>query len=152
MRAYKILLIDDDVFTLKGIGVNLKRNGYDVASTASGQEAIELLEENTFDLVLTDLVMEPIDGIQILVKAKKLNPQTKVIIISGYGVQKTIFDVFKFRADDFLLKPMDIEEIMGRVKQCLAAPHNPKPIGKREGALEGDARFSTALLATVPPE
>ncbi len=152
MRAYKILLIDDDVFTLKGISVNLNRNGYDVTSTASGEEAIELLERNTFDLVLTDLVMEPIDGIQILVKAKKLNPQTKVIIISGYGIQKTILNAYKYRADDFLLKPMDIDEIIGRVKECLATPINTETIAKSENAPDGDARFSTALLEPVHPE
>lgn len=136
MRPYHILLIDDDFLTLKGISINLKRQGYQVKATDSGETAFELLEKNSFDLVLTDLVMEPIDGFQILVKAKQLNPQTKVIIITGYGVINSVFEAHEYRADDYLLKPMDIQEIIERVKNC---------IEKREKSSEAKSFEETSL-------
>ncbi len=136
MRKHKILLIDDDILALKGIGRSLEHAGYHVTTTDSGERGVELLEKTAFDLVLTDLVMEPIDGIQILLNAKELNPEIKVIIITGYGELSSKIDALKFHVDDFLHKPMDIEELIFRVKQCLEKSECKKTINHAKEQLQ----------------
>ncbi len=128
MRKHKILLIDDDLLALKGIGISLERTGYDVTMTDSGERAFELLEKSAFDLVLTDLVMEPLDGIDILIKTKELNPETKVIIITGYGDMESKNNAFRFGVDDFLQKPIEMEKLILCVKYCLEKSEGKKKI------------------------
>jgi len=149
MRIYKILLIDDDLLALKGISINLKRAGYHVTTTDSGERAVELLEETAFDLVLTDLVMEPLDGIDILIKAKELNPEIKVIIITGYGELSSKIDALRFRVDDFLRKPMDIEELIFRVKDCLEKPGNKNKIKRTDEKPQKRASMFCSLPESV---
>ena len=80
-----IPLIDDDPFVLAGIGKDFESKGYHVTTADSGEKAIELLEKATFDLVITDLVMGEIDGIQVLKKAKQISPEIMVMILTGHG-------------------------------------------------------------------
>ncbi|MDM8543997.1 response regulator [Desulfococcaceae bacterium HSG7] len=146
MLTYKILLIDDDLLALKGIGISLERTGYHVTTTDSGERAVELLEETAFDLVLTDLVMEPLDGIDILIKAKELNPEIKVMIITGYGELSSKIDALRFHVDDFLRKPMDIEELISRVKDCLEKPGNQNKIKWADKKLQK----RTSMFCSLP--
>ncbi|MGD9176101.1 MAG: response regulator, partial [Desulfobacterales bacterium] len=85
MEAYSILLVDDDPFILEGIGADLESQGFALTEANNGDRALELLAGQKFDLVITDLVMENVDGIQVLKKAKTLHPDTMVIILTGYG-------------------------------------------------------------------
>ena len=110
MKNYSILLVDDDLLILKGISNNLKRKGYHVTEADSGERAVELLEQFSFDLVLTDLVMEQIDGIRVLKKAKELNSEIMVIILTGYGNMKSAIDALRIGADDYLTKPFSFSE------------------------------------------
>jgi DNA-binding response OmpR family regulator len=112
-------LVDDDPFILEGIGEDLMRNGYRVTCANSGDEAINLLDENTYDLVITDLVMDRTDGIQVLKKTKDTNSETIVIILTGYGDLVSAIDALRNHADDYLLKPCESTEIAYRVKRCL---------------------------------
>jgi len=72
-----------------------------------------------FDLVVTDLVMETTDGIGVLVKAKTLNPDIQVIILTGYGDLDSAIKALRNQADDYLLKPCESQEMIFRVKNCL---------------------------------
>lgn len=119
MKKYKILLVDDDPFILRGTGKNLENRGYEVIPAGNGEKAIELLEQTSFDLVITDLVMDAIDGISVLEKAKKLSPETMVIILTGFGDMTSAIEALRHNADDYLLKPCDAEEIHFRVSRCL---------------------------------
>ena len=85
MEKHKLLLVDDDPFILEGIGEDLERNGYHVTRASNGETAVELLESNKFDLVITDLVMGKVGGIAVLQQAKALYPDIGVIILTGYG-------------------------------------------------------------------
>jgi CheY-like chemotaxis protein len=84
-RKYSLLLVDDDPFILEGIGEDLEQRGYRVTRVNSGDKAIELLQHSAFDLVITDLVMERMDGIQVLKKTKKIDSTTMVIVLTGFG-------------------------------------------------------------------
>jgi DNA-binding NtrC family response regulator len=119
MEKYRILLVDDDPFILEGIGADLESQGFDVTKTDRGNLALQLLRANRFDLVITDLVMEDTDGIQVLKNAKELNPDTMVIILTGYGDMKSAIEALRQQADDYLLKPCESEEMFYRVNNCL---------------------------------
>lgn len=119
MRRHSILLVDDDPFILTGIGQNLESEGYQVATAENGETACELLEQDEYDLVITDLVMDKIDGIQVLKKAKEKNPVTMVIILTGYGDMTSAIDALRLDADDYMLKPCQPEEMSFRVAACL---------------------------------
>ena len=118
MEKYRILLVDDDPFILEGIGADLENQGFTVAKAGSGDRAIELLAKADFDLVITDLVMENVDGIQVLKKAKELKPDTMVIILTGYGNMNSAIEALRHEADDYLLKPCESAEMFYRINQC----------------------------------
>jgi len=119
MKAYKILLVDDDPFILKSIFSALELEGYNVTTAANGEKAIELIEENNFDLILTDLVMDTVDGMEVLKKAKEKNLESIVIILTGYGDLISAIDALRLDADDYLLKPCEPEELSFRISSCL---------------------------------
>ncbi|MEJ2101173.1 MAG: response regulator, partial [Desulfobacterales bacterium] len=119
MEKYRILLVDDDHFILEGIGADLESQGFHVTKTDRGNLALQLLKENQFDLVITDMVMEDTDGIQVLKKTKELNADTMVIILTGYGDMKSAIEALRQQADDYLLKPCESEEMLYRVVRCL---------------------------------
>lgn len=119
MGKYRILLVDDDPFILEGIGADLESQGFKVTKASGGDQALKLLANTAFDLVMTDLVMENTDGIQVLKKAKELQPDTMVIIITGYGNLKSAIEALRHEADDYLLKPCESAEMLYRIKQCL---------------------------------
>lgn len=119
MKKYQILLVDDDPFILTGIGKDLESEGYRVTTAKSGEEAVKMLDAAYFDLVVTDLVMDKTDGIQVLKKAKSINPDIKVIILTGYGDMTSAIDALRHNADDYMLKPCEPEEMKFRVSRCL---------------------------------
>lgn len=119
MRGYSILLVDDDPFILTGIGQDLESEGYSVTTASNGEKAIELLKKTNFDLVITDLVMDKIDGIQVLKEAKEINPETMVIILTGYGDMTSAIKSIRLDADDYILKPCQPDEMNYRVQACL---------------------------------
>ncbi|MDX2500135.1 MAG: response regulator, partial [Deltaproteobacteria bacterium] len=119
MKKYKLLLVDDDPFILEGIGEDLESNGYQVTRASNGETAVDLLETTQFDLVITDLVMDSTDGIQVLKKTKELNSDAQVIILTGFGDIESAIEALRSQADDFLLKPCESQEMLFRVKNCL---------------------------------
>ena len=119
MQAYRMLLVDDDPFILAGIGKDLEGDGYVVTLAESGERAVKLLEAGSFDLVITDLVMDRINGIQVLRTAKTNNPETIVLILTGYGDMGSAIDALRLDADDYLLKPCDPDELKLRVSRCV---------------------------------
>ncbi len=119
MRKYSILLVDDDPIITEGTGNDIKEKGYQVKTADCGEKAIELLDKTTFDLVITDLAMAPIDGIGVLKRAKEINPETMVIILTGFGDMTSAIDALRLNADDYMLKPCEPEEMYFRVSRCL---------------------------------
>ncbi len=119
MRKYSILFVDDDPFVTKATGGLLEAKGYGVTTAESGEKAIELLENAAFDLVITDLVMGSIDGIDVLKRAKEIHPEIMVMILTGFGDMASAIEALRSDADDYFLKPCESEEIYFRVSKCL---------------------------------
>ncbi len=113
------MLVDDDDLVLKGTGRALEKQGYKLTTARSGETALELLQNNCFDLVITDLIMEEVDGIEVLKTAKKLHPEAKVMILTGHGDRASAIDALRLKADDYLIKPSPSAEIHHRVSLCL---------------------------------
>ena len=120
MQNRKILLVDDEKSILKSCCKNLEHAGYEVTTAECGEEAIAKLQENHFDLVITDLAMPGIDGLGVLKEVKKQDDRDiGTIILTGYGDMTTAIEALRLGADDYLLKPCDVDELMLRVERCL---------------------------------
>lgn len=115
MKQYEILLADDDPFLLTGVGMVFEKEGYKVTTVKSGEEAVELLKKTEFDLVITDQVMNGLNGTQVLKKVKELNPKTKVIILTGYDTLAVAIDALRLHADDFILKPCEPKDMINKI-------------------------------------
>lgn len=119
MDKARILLVDDDLLILKSVGADLKSRGFEVTTAENGHSAVEALEGHHFDLVITDLVMDEIDGIGVLKAAKERDPETMVILLTGYGDMASAIDALRLGADDYILKPCESEEMYFRIRGCL---------------------------------
>lgn len=116
---YRILIVDDEKITLKNLEYVLKKEGYEVTATMSGTNALKLLQEQDFDVVLTDLKMEKVDGIEILERCKRLYPDTEVIMITAYATIPSAVETMKKGACDYIAKPFKLEEVKRIVKEAL---------------------------------
>lgn len=114
-----LLLVDDDPAILTGVGMTLERAGYRVDRADSGEAALDRMLHQTFDLVITDLSMDAVTGLDLLRAVKDRYPQTKVMILTGYGNMDSAIEALRLDADDYLLKPCESEEIRFRVARCL---------------------------------
>jgi len=114
-----ILLVDDEKLIRKSFARDLKAEHFTVTAVAGGQEAINALERAKYDLVITDLMMPDVDGYAVLKTAKRLAPETSVIILTGYGDMRSAIDALRLGADDFTLKPCEIEELVFRIRRCM---------------------------------
>jgi len=118
-KKYSLLLVDDDPFILEGIGEDLEGRGYHVTRVNSGEKAVDLLQRQRFDLVITDLIMERTNGIQVLKKSKEIDANAMVIILTGFGDMLSAIDALRNQADDYMLKPCESSEMFFRVERCL---------------------------------
>lgn len=118
MATKHILLVDDEAIILKTISGKMKDEGFKVLTASTGSEALDLFQNNKIDMVVTDLMMEGIGGLQVLEGVKEHNPETAVIILTGYGDLTSAIDALRLGADDYLLKPCDLNELLFRMSKC----------------------------------
>lgn len=117
---HTVLLVDDDEIACANMQHVLTKDGYDVATAASGAEALGLLEKQRFDLVVTDLKMQGVDGMEVLEKAKARHPHTEVIIVTGYATAPTAVEAMKKGSFHFLAKPLQLDELRATLTGALA--------------------------------
>jgi DNA-binding NtrC family response regulator len=115
----KILVVDDEKHVRTLFERVLVKEGYQVECAASGSEAIDKLASNSFDLVVTDLKMDGIDGLDLIKNGKRTKKDLPFVLISGYGTAQTAGLAAKEGADVFLMKPIDITELKSAVKKAL---------------------------------
>ena len=115
----KILVIDDEPIVRTSCIRPLSPEGYEVKSASSGKEALELLENEPFNLVLLDLKMPDMDGIEVLKKIKDTWPDTKVVMITGYSTVETAVKTLKLGAFNYLEKPFMPDTLLETVKEAL---------------------------------
>ncbi|MCD6388831.1 MAG: sigma-54-dependent Fis family transcriptional regulator [Desulfobulbaceae bacterium] len=115
----KILIVDDEIIILKCILVDLRRFDYSVDTAENGNQALAMLEKEKYDLVITDLMMEDMGGLELLAEIKKKTADMPVIIMTGYGELDSAIEALRLGASDYLLKPCNNEELILRVGNCI---------------------------------
>lgn len=106
-----ILVVDDEVINVQNVGHFLEKQGFQVTTATSGNEALGLLSQAHFDLVITDLKMGDVDGVQVMKTAKELQPDIEVIIVTGYATVNSAVDAMAQGAFYYLPKPIKLKEL-----------------------------------------
>ena len=113
----KILVVDDEDIIRESLSYILKKEKYDVDEAANGKIASEMLKNKSYDLVITDLEMPEMKGVELLEEIKKTNVQTNTIIITAYGSVDTAIAALRSGASDYILKPVEFDELLIKVKK-----------------------------------
>ncbi|MGD2081119.1 MAG: sigma-54 dependent transcriptional regulator [Nitrospirota bacterium] len=113
MQAFtgKILVVEDERTALKNLEHVMRKEGYQVTGTMSGSNALRLLDEQEFDVVLTDLRMEQVDGLEVLERSKRLQPDAEVVMITAYATIPSAVETMKKGAFDYIAKPFKLDEV-----------------------------------------
>jgi len=114
-----ILVVDDEEHQREMVSGFLRRKGHRVAACSDGDSAVELVRNTSFDLIVTDYRMKGTDGLDLLKAVKNINPTIAVILISAYGTVETAVDAMKEGAVDFLVKPIDLEQLEALTQRAL---------------------------------
>ena len=117
--AEKILVVEDDPLMLSALEILLEDEGYDVVTASSGMEAIEKARDESFDLVVSDVRMAEMDGIETLSNVKQQQPDARSIVITGYASPDIPVQAIKLGVDDYIMKPFDDRQFVASVKRCL---------------------------------
>ena len=123
--GYTILIIDDEPNLRRSLGLILQRAGYSVITAANAGEALQLLQTGSYDLAFLDLKLPDINGIELLPQIKELYPEMPVLILTAHATLDTAIEAVRLGARDYLLKPIDPDNILNRVESVLKE-HKPK--------------------------
>ncbi|MFW5970536.1 MAG: S16 family serine protease [Desulfovermiculus sp.] len=116
-KSFQVLVVDDEDITRENIGHVLNKEGYLVFTARDGQEAIELLAENDIDLIITDMKMEKVDGLQLLEHVKHTAPEIEIILITGYATVNTAVEALRGGATHYLTKPLNLDVLKRTVSE-----------------------------------
>jgi DNA-binding NtrC family response regulator len=128
----RILLVDDDPLVLAGFREILTREGYGVTAVFSGREALEKIEAESFEVILTDLLMPRVSGLDVLRAAREQRPETVVIVITGYASVRSAVDALRLGAHDYIIKPCDEQELLFRVRMSIEHSQLQRDLRARE--------------------
>jgi two-component system, NtrC family, response regulator AtoC len=115
----RILIVDDDAASLSSLGEAMNKEGHRVTLAGSGDEAARLAHEQEFDVVITDLRMRGIDGLQLLRTFKSLRPETVLIVMTGFASMETVVEAMSAGAYDYISKPFRLDQMRLKVRQSL---------------------------------
>jgi DNA-binding NtrC family response regulator len=156
--AGKILVVDDDTASLSSLGEAMSKEGYRVTLAGSGEEAIRLAREQEFDVVITDLRMRGIDGLQVLRTFKALRPETVLIVMTGFASMETVVDAMSAGAYDYISKPFRLDQMRLKVRQSLQYSkllHENKDLREKaqnrdlQGAIIGSSPAMVEVFKTI---
>jgi DNA-binding NtrC family response regulator len=117
----KLLLVDDEEGYVKVLSNRMGKRNIDVTKALSGTEGIQALRKEDFDVAVVDLKMEDMDGIEVLKVFKKMVPAMPVIMLTGHGSEKAAKDGIESGAFDYLIKPCDLAELVGKIREAVKA-------------------------------
>jgi DNA-binding response OmpR family regulator len=137
-----ILIVDDDLGVRVTVQKILSRSGYEVMTAASGDEALQLAREKSFDLALIDLIMPGIDGIETMRQLREASPETVIIMLTAHGTMESAIEALRLGAHDYLIKPCPEQAL----KSCVEEGMEKKRAQERQRTL---MRQLTQLTETV---
>lgn len=119
MKDKKILLVDDEIDFVTTLSERLKLRGLQAEIATDGETAIQMVESDPPDIMILDLKMPGLDGLGVLKKTRSLSPNTQMILLTGHGSTKEGIEGMKLGAFDYLMKPIDIEELIVKMKESV---------------------------------
>ena len=143
--ANKALIIDDDVSTLDLMKFNLKDKGFEVTTAERGEKGIKLVEDNDFDIILTDLNLPDFDGIEMVRRCKQSAPDTEIIMITGYSSTEKAIEATKAGAFYFLEKPVEFEELLVLVEKAVERKKQKSEIKELRDKLSSRTSFEGVI-------
>ena len=138
MNQARILIVDDDDIARKNFTRILQREGFDVSTAETGSSALERLAQRSCDVVMTDLVMEDVNGLELLSRIKNQFPETEVILITGYASIPTAIEAIKKGAYHYIEKPVRPAEMVHLARQAVEKKRLREQIVKLEARIKGD--------------
>jgi DNA-binding NtrC family response regulator len=112
-----VLLVDDEVGYVDVLAKRMSKRNLNVTKACSGAEALQEMRKHDFNVAILDLKMEGMDGIEVLKILKKMDPELKVIMLTGHGSETAARDGIKFGAADYLTKPCDLEQLVAKIRE-----------------------------------
>ncbi len=116
----KVLLVDDEKEFLEIMSERMKARGMTVTTTESADQALALIEKESFDAIIMDFQMPEMDGMEALKAIKNKKPELQIILLTGYATVEKTVEAMKIGATDFLEKPADLEALVGKIKKAKA--------------------------------
>lgn len=141
----KILIVDDEPGIRKALSLLLEKEGYEVMTAGNGISAISIVNSSPVDLVISDLKMTPITGIELLKELKKIEPTIEVIMITAFGSIESAVTAMKEGASDYITKPFNSEELLVRVRSAIER----RKLKKRLTQLEDELKTSSMFYGMV---
>ncbi len=117
----QILVVDDELGIREMLRAVLRADGHLVRLAASGEEGLRVLSREAVDLLITDLSMPEMDGVELLRRASQESPETPAIVITAFGSKETAIEAMRHGAVNYLEKPFDVEEMRLHVRNALSA-------------------------------
>ena len=134
MENLKVLVVDDEADFLETIVMRLRRRKIDTTGVDGGKKALEIVENERFDVVVLDVLMPGMDGIETLKLLKKKKPFIEVIILTGHGSVESGLQGMQFGAFDYIMKPADLDELLEKIQQA----YERKRIHEERHGLSGE--------------
>jgi len=122
MAGQKVLVVDDEQNSREGLSKILTKEGYKVHIAEDGEKALQEAEDYKFDLIITDLRMPDMDGIEVLKKVREKNKSIGVVIVTAYGEVNSYLTAMNLGAFEYLNKPIHLEELRRVIKKALEEP------------------------------
>ncbi len=140
----RILIVDDHPEMAAGVGDFLRERGYDTAVASSGAEALRMIAGSTFDVIMTDLRMKGVDGMDVLAASKAADPDVPVLIMTAYGTIENAVEAIKRGAFHYLTKPLETRELAVFLERALA--HRKNEISRRQMLRDIQERYTFASM------
>ncbi len=119
-KDYNVLIIDDSKHVLQMLEKKFKQTPYSVKVIADPVEAFELIQKENFNIVISDIEMPEMNGLELLKKIKNYNGMIQVVMITGYTTINNALNAFRYGAKNLFFKPLDVDEVIGEVDMCAA--------------------------------
>ena len=142
--TYRILVVDDDYASRILLNKVLEQDGYRVTTASDGSEALELLRRETYDVVISDLIMENVGGLELLKQIKEGGIEVAVILLTGHASIETAIEAVRLGASDYLMKPVNTEELKVRLRKTIERVELERRLKEAERQLTYQATIATA--------
>ena len=119
MADFRVLLVDDEEEFVSALSERLGLRGIEVDTALNGEEALATMVDKEFELVILDVMMPGLGGLDVLKQIKSTHPKTEVILLTGHGATREGIEGMRLGAFDYLIKPVDIEEMLEKMKQAV---------------------------------